>query len=70
MMFNRQHLEMLQATVCSLLLLFFVFGVVSAWTVTTPQIASAQSTDGGDEGGGKDEPSVLGFPSRSYHSLS
>jgi biopolymer transport protein ExbB len=60
MMFNRQHLEILQAMLCSLLLLFFVFGAVSALTISTPLVASAQDTD--EEGASeKDESSVLGW---------
>ena len=61
MTFNRQHLEMLQAIVCSLLLLFFVFGAVSALTKSTPVVASAQDDDSGDEGGGSKNSSVLGW---------
>ena len=60
MMFNRQHLEIVQATLCSLLLLFFVFGAVSALTISTPLIASAQDAD--EEGASeKDESSVLSW---------
>lgn len=58
MIFNRQHLEMLRAIVCSLLLLFIVFGAVSTLTMSTPLVASAQDADG-DETENKDAPSVL-----------
>lgn len=57
-MLNRQHLEMLQAAVCSLLLLLLLFGIVSAWTMSTPSVAVAQEE--GDEGA-KEESSVLGW---------
>ena len=60
MMFNRQHLGILQATLCSLLLLFLAFGVVSTLTMTTPLVASAQDTDD-ESGGGDEESSVLGW---------
>lgn len=60
MMFNRQHLGILQATLCSLLLLFLAFGVVSTFTMTTPLVASAQDTDD-ESGGGDEESSVLGW---------
>ena len=58
MMFNRQYLEIFQAMLCSLLLLFLVFGVISTLTMSTPLVASAQDTE---EGGGEEEPSVLGW---------
>ena len=58
MMFNRQHLEIFHATLCSLLLLFFVFGVISTLTMSTPLVASAQDAE---EGGGEEESSVLGW---------
>ncbi len=58
MMFNRQYLEIFQAMLCSLLLLFLAFGVISTLTMSTPLVASAQDTE---EGGGEEEPSVLGW---------
>ena len=60
MMFNRQHLGLLQAALCSLLLLFFIFGVVSTLTMSTPLVASAQDAEE-DGGGEKEEASVLGW---------
>jgi len=58
----RQHLEMLQAIACSLLLLFLVFGAVSALTMGTPAVAVAQDEGSGDEEGGtKENSSVLGW---------
>ena len=67
-MLNRQILDLLRATVCSLFLLTLMFGVVTLITVGAPTVAEAQDEDreednAGKQGdtGAKEEPSVLSW---------
>ena len=57
---NRQCLELLQASVCSLFLLLLVFGVVTTLTLATPSVVTAQNAED-DEGGEDAPPSLLGW---------
>ena len=57
---NRQCLELLQASVCSLLLLLLVFGVVTTLTLVTPSVVTAQNAED-NEGGEDAPPSLLGW---------